>query len=238
MKINKILIIIILTIIIIILSFKTQGDIPNNRKIVIPKIIIPKVTAPQTTTNKKEDELSKVISGLKSIVEEEDEKSIQQDNPTDDEVRNILSSLKALKPIEKKQIVVVKKSVAKKKVDKKRDIINKRQIIIYKEIIVEKSSTKEESTITAEEYRKRLAKESKVDEDIASLSMVDTVDMDIEQKIKKGKVKELTTPKPIVEQETIYIPSGDKKIEEDIPWAKLREVDEKVDGIFIRESIN
>jgi hypothetical protein len=224
------------------LSFKTQKNITNNKKVNIKKITIPKVTIPKTTTDKKIDELSKVASSLKSIVEEEDKQAIKQNNPTEDEIQNILSNLKRLKPIEEKKTVIVRKSKVptKKRINKKRKITKKREttkiikpkkIIIYKEI-------KEEDTITAEEYRKRLAKESKIDEDIASLSMVDTVDMNIEEKIKKGEIKELTTPKPIVEQKTIYIPLNQQKIDEDIPWAKLREVDEKVDGIFIKESIN
>ena len=229
MKINKVLtiIILILTIIILILSFKIQKNITNSKKIDISKIVIPKVIIPQTITPKKE----------------ENKKNIEQDNLTEDEIQNILSKLKALEHIEEKKIIpVVKKSKVdiKKNIVKKTDKIIKKQTVKYiksKEIIVEKPSYKNEPTITEEEYRKRLAKESKVDDSIASLSMVNTVDMDIEQKIKKGKVKELTTPKPIVLQKTIQIPSNEKKINDNIPWANLLEIDERVDGIFIDEDI-
>jgi hypothetical protein len=270
MKINKVLIIaiLIITITIIILAFKTQENITNKKKFDIPKIVIPKVTISQTTAQKKEDELLKIVSDLKSIIEEDE--IIQQNRPTEDEVQNILSDLKALKLIEKKREkkkrkkkkkkkkkkrkkkkrkVVVKKSkvpikrrvYTRMKRAKKRPIekdIKPKKIIIYKEVVIEKPSTQEESILTAEEYRIRLAKESKVDEDIASLSIVKIVDMDIEQKIKEGKERKLTTPKPLVEQKTIFIPSSQQKIDDDIPWAELKDVNEKVDGIFIKELIN
>ena len=252
MQITKLLTIVILlvTITILILSFKTQNNITNNKKIDIPRIVIPKVTIPKTDAYKKEDELSKIVFSLESIIEE-DKNSIKGNKPTEDEVQDILSNLKALKPIEeqKKSIKkecpkrrVVKRKKLKRVVKRKKRQIAKhtkpKKIIVHKEIIIEKPPIKKKS-ITAEEYRARLAKESRVDKDIASLSMVNTVDIDIEKKIKEGKERELTTPKPLIEQTTIYIPpSNRQEIDDDIPWAELKEVNEKVNGIFIKEPIN
>ena len=232
MKINKILIIVILliAITILIVSFKTQTDITNSKKNDIPKIVISKVTIPKIDIYQKESE----------------DDNMKQKKLTEYEVENILSKLRVLKPIEKKKKVIVKKiklhikrkpkKKTKKRVVKKIDIVKKREIIkslkpkkviIYKELIIQKRCAKKSSTtITAEEYRERLAKESKIDIDIASLSMVRTVDMDIEQKIEKGKAEKLTTPKPLVEQKTIYIPSSEEKIDNNIPWAEL--IDYKV----------
>jgi len=246
MKINKLLIITTLLIAIttLIVSFKTQKNITDNKKINIPKIDIPKVTVTKITIHKEEDELSKIVSSLKSIVEEETEE-IEQNKPTEDEVQNILSSLKELKPKEEKRktvskkIHIVKKIVKKrkiirKKVKKRRDIIKKKHMVKYvkhkknakcKKVIIVKSQTKNESMITEEEYRKRLARESKIDQEIASLALVATVDMDIEQQIKEGKREKLTTPKPLVEQQTIFIDSNEQKIDNNIPLAELKEVD-------------
>ncbi|SFV64149.1 hypothetical protein MNB_SV-12-1430 [hydrothermal vent metagenome] len=249
MKSNKILIIIILLLIIIILilSLKTEKSSTeniDNKKIEIPKITIPKIIIPQTTDNNKEKELSKVVSALKSIVEEDE--SSQQNIPTEDDIQNILSNLKALKPVEsdikpsikkethiKKKIVINKKSHTQKKIAIKRKKITKKVKYIprpKKKVIIYKKPLQKEEPITAEEYRKRLAKESEIDKDISSLPMVETIDI--------NKVKKLTTPKPLVKKKTIYIPSNEKKIVGDIPWAKLHNVEERVDGILIKELIN
>ena len=256
MKVTQLLVIVILLLIItilIIVSSQTQKNITISKKIDIPKIVIPKVTIPQTDINPKEDELSQIASNLEKIIEEDNE-TTKKIKPTEDEVQDILSNLEELKPIEEPKTITRKKPRKrpkrdkKKRIAKKREIVKKqkvvkkvepKEIIIYKEIIVEKPIVKKEHIITAEEYRRRLAKESQIDKELASLSMVKTVDMDIEQKIKEGKAKELRTPKPIVEQKTIYIPPSSKyKVDEKIPWAELKEMNEKVDGILIKESIN
>jgi len=273
MKFNKVLIIaiLIITITLLIVSFETQEKFANNRKIDIPKVVIPKITTSKEPIQREDDELSRIVSDLESIVEEdtnqmeekkptedeiqnilsdlkfiveEDTKDIEQNKPTEDEVQNILAKLEVLKPIEERREIVkkIEAPIRRKNIKKKRVISKKKRVVIKKRETkkhIKKEPCIEEklSTLTAEEYRRELARESKIDEDIASLSMVETVDMDIEQKIEKGEVKELTTFKPIVRQEVIVIPSN-QQIDDNIPWADLKDIDEKTEGIFIKEYIN
>jgi hypothetical protein len=84
----------------------------------------------------------------------------------------------------------------------------------------------------------RIYQKIQYDRDIISLPFVKTFDMNIEEEIKRGEIPPLKTKKPLVQKETIYIPSKEKPIDNNIPWAKLYNMDEKVNGIFIPEVIN
>ena len=88
----------------------------------------------------------------------------------------------------------------------------------------------------AEAYRLQLA-ENMPDEDIIALPSVTIVDMDIEAKISRGEIKAETTKKPLVEKDTIYIPSNDKEIDKSIPFAVLYDPKEKLDGIVVEEVV-
>ena len=84
----------------------------------------------------------------------------------------------------------------------------------------------------------RIYQKIQYDRDIISLPFVKTFDMNIEEEIKRGEIPPLKTKKPLVQKETIYIPSKEKPIDNNIPWAKLHNMNEKVNGIFIPEVIN
>jgi len=182
------------------------------------------------------DENLAVISNLKAIVESEKEDNIQI--PTEDEVNSILSNLKTLVIQETPQ----KRKITKKraKVVKKTNHIKKRVKVVKKaqHKIVKKSKKIEKYKTVSKKSVKIVPTKPKTDIDIMSLPFVKTVDMNIEEKIKKGEIAPLRTKKPLIQKETIYIPSNEKPIDDNIPWAKLHNIDEKVNGIFIPEVIN
>jgi len=195
------------------------------------------------------DEDLAVISNLKAIVESEKEENIQ--TPTEDEVNSILSNLKTLviqetpqkRKTTKKRAKVVKKTTHIKKrakVIKKTTHIKKRVKVAKKaqHKIVKKSKKIEKYKTVSKKSIKIIPIKPKTDIDIMSLPYVKTVDMNIEDKIKRGEIPPLRTKKPLVIEKTIYIPSNENPIDNTIPWAKLHNMDEKVNGIFIPEVIN
>jgi hypothetical protein len=176
-----------------------------------------------------------VISQLKDIVSKE-QKTTQKDTqtPTKEEARDILSSLKAVSPQKElfKQATIKKRKTTK---IKKTEKVKPSKIKRVKKLIKRDNPIKEE--LSAKEYQEMLNKEQP-SPDILSLPPVETVDMNIEEKIAKGIIPPPKTSKPVVEKETIYIPSKEKKIDDTIPWAELHDMDERVDGILIKENIN
>jgi len=168
-----------------------------------------------------------IISKLKTIVESQKGNITQP--ITEKESQNILSSLKSLIPLQKpkKQKIIKKITHAKTKTK-----ISKK---IVKEIPPKK--IKKHKTIAKKDI-KIVPIKATIDKDIMSLPYVKTVDMNIEDKIKRGEIPPLKTKKPLVKEKTIYISSHEKPIEDSIPWAKLHNMDEKVNGIFIPEVIN
>ena len=234
---------------------KAPPQIISIPKIEVPKTDIPKIDILEVTAIHKDDEFSNIVSNLKSVVEFKS----SSDKLTESEMQNVLSKLRYLKPLELKKELPIKEisSIIKKTPIEKEEVIkvvkkiepeiikeisfiSKPKIVepINKEVYIDKPITIIEPTITTNEYRRRLKKDEEVDKDLMSLPMVRTVDMNIEQKIKRGEIEELRTAKPLLEKTTITVSSDEKKIDDDIPWAKLREVDEKVDGILLKKDIN
>jgi len=198
-----------------------------------------------------------IISKLNNIVASQKEQSSQP--IPENESQKILSNLKSLIPLEKpkKQKIIKKathtkskKAIVKKTIHKK--IKNKKIVkkTIHKKIKNKKISPKikidkaiSKKTIKivskiAETIIHKEIENKKIDKDIISLPYVQTVDINIEDKIKRGEIAPPRNKKPLVQEETIYIPSHEKPIDDNIPWAKLHNMDEKVDGILIPEVIN
>ena len=127
----------------------------------------------------------------------------------------------------KPKVIIKEKIVVKYK----EPIIKEKIVVKYIKVPVESGITDEPSKITKEEYLKELNSKSP-DKNIISLPFVKTVDINIEDKIKKGVIKPLRTSKPLVKQETVYIlPATESKIDKKIPFANLHEMDEPLDGI-------
>ncbi len=171
-----------------------------------------------------------IIANLKSIIESEKEQDTQQ-RITEDEAHTILSNLKTL---------VIQEKPEKKRIIRKKKIIKKKKIIRKKRIIKKKKETTHinKSKVKMVIPTPRIYQKIQYDRDIISLPFVKTFDMNIEEEIKRGEIPPLKTKKPLVQKETIYIPSKEKPIDNNIPWAKLHNMDEKVNGIFIPEVIN
>jgi len=129
----------------------------------------------------------------------------------------------------KKPKVITKEKIVVKY--KKPKVITKEKIVVkYVPVPVVNNKNDIYSKMTKDEYLKKLNSKHP-DKSIMSLPAVDVVDMDIEDKIKKGLVKPLRTTKPLVKKGTIYLPSKEKKIDENIPWAELHDMDAKLNGI-------
>lgn len=121
--------------------------------------------------------------------------------------------------------------LVKPKIIIKEKIVKEKIVIKYVKIPAENSQNDMTSSITKEECMQKLNSKGP-DKNLMELPFVEMVDMNIEDKIKKGVVKPLRTKKPLVEQETRYIPSTQKKIDKKIPWANLYEMDAELDGII------
>jgi len=138
---------------------------------------------------------------------------------------------KAVKPI----ITQAKKETPSKPLDirstKESGSVKEKVVLIEKEKQIDLQGVSE-----AEAYRRQLA-ENMPDEDIMALPSVTIVDMDIEDKIKRGEIKAETTKKPLVEKDTIHIPSNDKEIDKSIPFAILYDPKDKLDGIVLEEVV-
>jgi len=131
----------------------------------------------------------------------------------------------------KKPKIITKEKIVVKY--KKPKIITKEKIVVkYVPVPVPIVNNENDisSKMTKEEYLKKL-NSKQPDKSIMSLPAVDVVDMDIEEKIKKGVVKPLKTTKPLVKKGTVYLPSHEKKIDENIPWAELHDMDANLNGI-------
>jgi len=188
-----------------------------------------------------------IISKLNSIVRNQKEQ-ISQPIP-EKESQKILSNLKSLVPIEKhKKDKIIKKAthIKKRRAIPQKHKVKTKKIVkkaIHKKVKIKKIAKKniykkrENRKITKKFIYKKI-KNQEIDKDILYLPYVKTVDMDIEEKIKRGEILPPKTKKPLVKQETIYLPSNEKPIDDNIPWAKLYNIDEKVDGIFIPEVVN
>ncbi|HHB94281.1 MAG TPA: hypothetical protein ENK88_03965 [Campylobacterales bacterium] len=174
-----------------------------------------------------------VISNLKTIVESQKRRNTQA--TTEDEVNIILSNLKSLIIEEKPQ----NKKIIKKRVKRVKKVQHKKVHKTKKLKIIQKSKKVEKKKIVSKQNIKIVSQiKPKKDIDIMSLPFVKTVDMNIEEKIRKGEIPSPRTKKPLVKKKTVYIQSNEKPIDNNIPWAKLHNIDEKVDGIFIPEVIN
>jgi len=137
----------------------------------------------------------------------------------------IVIKYKEPKVIIKEKIVVKKEPVIKEKI-----VVKEKVVVKYVPVPKKNSQNDMTSKMTKEEYLKKLNSKGP-DKSIMALPPVKTVDMNIEEKIKKGEVKALRTNKPLVKRETIYVPSSEKRIDKKIPWANLYEMDEKLNGV-------
>ena len=135
--------------------------------------------------------------------------------------------------IKEKIVIKYKEPIVKEKivVKYKEPIIKEKTVIKYVKIPAENTQNDITSSITKEEYMQKLNSKGP-DENLMELPFIDMVDMNIEDKIKKGAVKPLRIKKPLVERETKYIPLTQKKIDKKIPWANLYEMDAELDGII------
>ena len=145
-----------------------------------------------------------IISKLKSTIEIEDD-SFNDDIPSEDEVEDILLTLKSLAPKE----LNIKKEVIRKH-------IKKRVIKKVKKIPKRVKKVKPSSTQTPTTTKIPTPKPTPLEEDILSLPFVKPVTVE--------EVMSLKTKKPLVEQETIYIKSNEEELYKDLPWAKLEDI--------------
>jgi len=188
-------------------------------------------------------ESQKILSNLKSLVPIE--------KPKKEKIIKKATHIKKKKVIVKKHIhkKIKTKKIAKKTIHKRIKTKKIAKKSICKKIKTKKikiDSVPSSHNFTKGQIDKTIAKKiiykeiknKEIDKDILSLPYVQTVDMNIEEKIKRGEIPPPRTKKPLVKQETIYIPSNEKPIDDNIPWAKLHDINEKVDGIFIPEVIN
>ena len=182
-----------------------------------------------------------IISNLKSVVEEEEEEMIKEETPSEDEIEDILLNLKSLaveepkkekKVIRKKRVIVKKKKhiVTVKKRVKNKKVVTKK--IIKKKIVKKKRVKKEIKKIKEVEHieiKDKIIEDKAIEKpkkniDIMSLPFVKPIDVEY--------VEHLKTKKPLVKKETIYIKSDENRVDKEIPWAKLHNVNEKVNGVY------
>ncbi|MCK5854122.1 MAG: hypothetical protein KAG56_02785 [Sulfurovaceae bacterium] len=188
-----------------------------------------KVNSDVLPTSNLEDETVDIISNLVRTVEKGEDTIAEISKPKVIIKEKIVIQYKEPK-------VIIKYKEAKVKIQEKivikykEPIIKEKVIIKYINVPVESSSGDKVSKITKEEYVQQLHSKDP-DKNIMALPLVDMVDIDIEDKIKKGVVKALKTNKPLVERETVYIPSTEKQIDKKIPWANLHEMDAELNGI-------
>jgi len=152
-----------------------------------------------------------IVSELK---ESEEEQIIKVDIvPTEDEVKDILSNLKSLSVEENDSKQIVKQESKK--------LVHKRPQEVKKPI-----ETKREKVEKKIETPPQMEPQQ---EDIDSLPYVKFVEKEEPFNIKKH----------VINEGTVYVePSNESGAYEDIPWAKLHDINENVEGIFIPEPIN
>ncbi|MCH9739294.1 MAG: hypothetical protein K0U38_00420, partial [Epsilonproteobacteria bacterium] len=191
-----------------------------------------------------EDEIETILSDLKVLADraEVDKKKIQlKANPKRD-IKKKVTSTNVEKP---------RKAIVKKEPLKKRVLIDSKKVAIVKvepKQVQSQQNPKEENLkveqkqepvglTDAQRYQLALQKQMP-NEDIISLPSVNTVDMNIEDKIEQGKISPLRTNKPLVKEETVYIaPKEVAKIDNAIPFANLHETSTKLDGIISNEVV-
>ncbi len=146
----------------------------------------------------------------------------------------IVIKYKEPKVIIKEKIVIKYKEpkviIKEKIVIKKEPVIKEKIVVKYVTVPAVNSQNDMTSKMTKDDYIRKL-KSKGSDKSIISLPPVKTLDMNIEEKIKKGEIEALRTNKPLVKKETIYVPSSEKKIDKKIPWANLYEMDDKLNGV-------
>lgn len=142
-------------------------------------------------------------------------------------VRTVDNGEDTIAELVKPKIIIKEKIVIKYK----EPIIKEKTVIKYVKIPAENSQNDMTSSITKEECMQKLNSKGP-DKNLMELPFVEMVDMNIEDKIKKGALKPLRTKKPLVERERRYIPLTQKKIDKKIPWANLYEMDAELDGII------
>ncbi len=188
---------------------------------------------------KPRDKALDVISNLKLVVDEEESK--EEDNLSEDDIEDILLNLKSLAVkefrVEKK---VIKNNRKKREIRRKKRkiIVKKRKIIVKKKkpvLIIKKKAIKikeKKLAVKKVELKAKIVNRIKPSPtiDINSLPFVKSINID--------EVKYMKTKKPLVKERTIYIKSDEYKKYKDIPWAKLHDINEKVNGIFIQEIVN
>ncbi len=204
--------------------------------------------------DRKDQELEVINALEKAIISDEEENS----DITDNEIETIISDLAGVVVAKEEksdaQAIIPKKSTKVKKKKKRKKLYKakrpkKKEELKDKEkryTVKKKSQETPESLVSKKsdtiplsdaEYYQNLLKRNTPDEDILALPMVQTVDMDIEKKIDQGLVAPLKTPKPLVKKEAIVIPLEENKIDNSIPWAKLHDPDEILDGVVSDEVV-
>ena len=196
-----------------------------------------KIDSPSIKNSDINSETVEIISNLVKAVNNGEKTISEYVKPKIITKEKIVIKYKEPKIITKEKIVVKYKEpkiITKEKIVvkyKEPKIITKEKIVVkYVPVPVVNNKKDISSTMTKGEYLKKLHSKAP-DKSVMSLPSVEMVDMDIEEKIKKGVVKALRTNKPLVKRETIYIPSHEKKIDKNIPWANLYEMDAKLNGI-------
>jgi len=181
-----------------------------------------KIDSPSIKNSDINSETVEIISNLVKAVNNGEKTISEYVKP------KIITKEKIVIKYKEPKVIIKEKIVVKYKKPK---IITKEKIVVkYVPVPVVNNKKDTSLKMTKDEYLKKLNSKGP-DKSIMSLPSVEMVDMDIEEKIKKGVVKALRTNKPLVERETIYIPSHEKKIDKKIPWANLHEMDAKLNGI-------
>ncbi len=198
-----------------ILAYSTVNSF-NNTKINMKLDVVSELnefeSLPKKDNDLSEDDVESIISSLQKVV------LIEKDPDNQDSLKKDLKIVKKELQIVKNDLNIVKKVIKG----------------VRTELNVIKKDDKKKNEI---KYAQDVLSENIVDEDIMSLPMVKTVDMDIEDKIDKGILSPLRTKKPLVEEESILVESSEYQINESIPWAKLHDLDEDLEGIISDEIV-
>jgi len=171
----------------------------------------------------EEDNLE-VVETLKSIVPKQ---SIDSDKIDRDDAEDIISNLKEVVSISQ----VREKESIKKKISKRVKVKKRLKRYKKRETIRASKPKKVKRFMCNENIKIDKKKVDREDSDIMSLPHVKFID---------NNTKPIEVKKHVIDRGTIYLPPSKKdEIEpKDIPWAKLYDIDEKTDGIFIPESVN
>jgi len=186
-----------------------------------------------------------VLEELAEVTQEDNPSRLMEDNLSEDDLDAILSDLKLalptsvlesssmkqkkrLKPYGFKPLHGAKSSkIQKKKKHKK---------------VVEVKSRRKLAPQVRKKHSSSAIKAKRVEEvelNIMMLPMVKPVPMDIEEKIQLGLIPPPRTKKPLVRYRTQVEGSSydSLPLNDSIPWARLHDVDEKLDGIVLEEVV-